>query len=140
MYLEAHRCTAEEEWLERWSCRWRRRKAHCYWVAGWMRESFSQWQGTTLATVVIEVLVNKRKRERELSGGIREAQPHKVVLMERVSLSASLQWRNGRCEKRLLVVVLRSAQLLIEMKSAGSELFSLWPFFFPSYSLAFQSS
>ncbi|KAJ6994611.1 hypothetical protein NC653_017425 [Populus alba x Populus x berolinensis] len=85
VYLEAHRCTAEEEWLERWSSRWRRRKAHCYWVAGWMRESFSQWQGTTLATVVIEVLVNKRQRERELSGGIREAQPHKVVLMERVS-------------------------------------------------------
>ncbi|KAJ6914788.1 hypothetical protein NC651_016922 [Populus alba x Populus x berolinensis] len=71
VHLEAHRCTAEEEWLERWSMyRWRRRKAHCYWVAGWMRESFSQWQGTTLATVVIEVLVNKRKRERELSGGI----------------------------------------------------------------------
>lgn len=39
VYLEAHRCTAEEKWLARWSCRWRRRKAHCYWVLapGWGR-------------------------------------------------------------------------------------------------------
>jgi hypothetical protein len=90
VYLEAQRCTAEEEWLKRWSCRWRRRsKAHCYWVAGWMRESFSQWQGTTLATVVIEVLVNKRKRERQLSGGIREAQSGADG--EGVTVLASLQ-------------------------------------------------
>jgi hypothetical protein len=54
-----------------------------------MRESFSQWQGTTLATVVIEVLVNKRKRERQLSGGIREAQSGADG--EGVTVLASLQ-------------------------------------------------
>ena len=80
VYLEAHSCAAEEEWLERWSCRWRRRrKAHCYWVAGWMRESFSQWQGITLATVVMEVLVSERKRELcgggwEAHGGVKKAE------------------------------------------------------------------
>lgn len=76
------------------------------------------------------MLVNKRKRERQLSGGIREAQSGADG--EGVTVLASLQRRNGRCEKRLVVVVVlrRSAQLLIEMKSAGSELFSLWPFFF----------
>ena len=34
----------------------------------------------------------------------------------------------------------RSAQVLIEMKSAGSELFSLWPFFFPSTPSPFSAA
>ncbi|KAJ6897823.1 hypothetical protein NC652_024596 [Populus alba x Populus x berolinensis] len=25
VYLEAHGCTTEEEWLKRWSCHWRRK-------------------------------------------------------------------------------------------------------------------